>query len=333
MKHLFAYIILFLLFSFSARAQNVEYGAMVDTNYMVIGDQQNLRLKVKSQGAIRVDFPLLKDTVSMGVEIIKGPFRDSTKLEDGGWLYEERYVITAFDSGVYTIPSLPIKVAGDGYDNVIHTEPLQFAVNTFEIDESKGSYDIFMPLKTPLNFKEILPYLLWGLLAVAILALIGWIVWRYRKNKPLFVKEEPTIPPYEQAKQQLDELKQERLWQAGHEKVYYTKLTEVLRAYIEGELTIHALEMTSIEIIAALKEQADVSSANREALARLLETADYVKFAQMRPLQDENSHYLDIAYTFVEQTNEKVAARRAEAAQRVAEEEAILEQEENQGNI
>lgn len=333
MKHLLIYITLFLLFSLGAKAQNIEYGAMVDTNYMIIGDQQNLRLKVKSSEPMKVIFPLLKDTITRGVEIIKGPIRDSIQEKDGSWMYEESYVITVFDSGIYTIPSLPIKVAGEGYDNIIHTDPFQFGVNTFEVDESKGNYDIYMPLNTPWNLKEILPYLLWGLVIIAVIGIAFWIFWRYRKNKPLFIKEEPKIPPYQQVKQQLDELKQDKLWQVGHEKEYYTRLTEALRGYIDGELDVHALEMTTIEIITALKNQSDVTSTNRNALAQLLETADYVKFAQMRPLQDENSRYLDMAYTFVEQTNEQVAKRRAEAAEQAAEQEAMLEQEENQGNI
>ena len=82
------------------KGQNLEYGVGVDTNYMMIGDQQHLTFRVRSDVPVQVVFPLLKDTVTAGVEIISGPVRDSLQGKDGKWLIEEKYVITAFDTGV-----------------------------------------------------------------------------------------------------------------------------------------------------------------------------------------------------------------------------------------
>ena len=82
------------------KGQNLEYGVGVDTNYMMIGDQQHLTFRVRSDVPVQVVFPLLKDTVTAGVEIISGPVRDSLQGKDGKWLIEEKYVITAFDPGV-----------------------------------------------------------------------------------------------------------------------------------------------------------------------------------------------------------------------------------------
>ena len=38
----------------------------------------------------------------------------------------------------------------------------------------------------------------------------------------------------------------------------------------------------------------------------MFETADYVKFAKAEPLQDENVRNLDIAYDFVQETNDTI---------------------------
>ena len=67
-------------------AQNLEYGVELDTNYMLIGDQQRLTFKVRSDEEARILFPQLKDTVVNGVEIISGPRRDSVWEKDGKWV-------------------------------------------------------------------------------------------------------------------------------------------------------------------------------------------------------------------------------------------------------
>lgn len=55
-------------------AQNVEYGVALDTNYMMIGDQQHLTFKVKGDPGLKIIFPQLKDTITKGVEIISGRY-------------------------------------------------------------------------------------------------------------------------------------------------------------------------------------------------------------------------------------------------------------------
>ena len=262
------------------KGQNLEYGVGVDTNYMMIGDQQHLTFRVRSDVPVQVVFPLLKDTVTAGVEIISGPVRDSLQGKDGKWLIEEKYVITAFDTGVYVIPAMPITVEDKSYNNVLRTDPIAFMVNTYKVDEQQGINDIVAPYPMPVTFLEVLPTILLVLVGVVVLALIVWFVIRRRKEKPLFRREEPAIPPYVRAIQALDGLKAEKLWQEGKVKEYYTRLTDTVREYLNGE--------------------------DREKLADLFQTADFVKFAKATPLPDENTRNLNIAYEFIQHTNQNV---------------------------
>lgn len=309
----------------SLSAQNIEYGVGLDTNYMLIGDQQHLTFKVKSEPGIRIVFPQLQDTVVQGVEIISGPVRDSVKEKDGRWLFEEKYVITAFDTGVYMIPPMPITVEGEEYNNVLRTDPVAFVVNTYEVDAEKGNYDIVMPYAAPWTFAEILPYLLWTLLGVAII-LLGWWLWqRHKKNKPLFAAKKEEIPPYVKAIRSLDEIKGNKLWQAGNEKEYYTRLTDTVRQYLDDQFAIPAMEQTTGETMRSLNGCREVEAKEREKVADMLTTADYVKFAKFTPLQDENARYLDSAYDFVNQTHERLQAEKAEEQKK--QEEASLHSE------
>lgn len=288
------------------KAQQIEYGVMVDTNYMLIGDQQHLIFKVVGEPGLQIRFPQLKDTVVSGVEIVAGPYRDSIREADGRWLYEERYVITSFDTGVYQIPSMPITLEGKEYNNVLRTEPIGFIVNTFQIDPQKENYDIVMPYAAPWTFTEILPYVLWSLLGIVVIGGMVWLVWRFKKNKPLFTPKKEEIPPYVIAIRSLDEIKENKLWQAGREKEYYTRLTDIVRKYLDDELGIPAMEQTSVEILQELESCSKVESEERSKMADMLTTADYVKFAKYTPLQDENARYLHTAYDFVNSTHQRI---------------------------
>ncbi|MCM1441553.1 MAG: BatA domain-containing protein [Roseburia sp.] len=313
MKYILLLIVLFGWGTGRVFAQNIEYGAELDTTYMMIGDQQHLRFLLKSDEALSVRFPQLKDTVVGGVEIIAGPERDSVQGKDGKWLFRESYVITAFDTGVYVIPSYAITLENGDYNNVLRTEPLGFAVNTYKVDEQQGNYDIVAPLQTPLNFAEILPWLLWIAGGLAVVVLIVWYIIRRKKNKPLFAAEKKVyVPPYVVAIKKLERLKEEKLWQAGKTKEYYTRLTDAVRQYVADELQIPAMEQTSFETVQALERNTLVDARDAEKIAGLLQEADFVKFAKSTPLPEENMKNLDIAYDFLQHTNERLKSSREE---------------------
>ena len=68
---------------------------------------------------------------------------------------------------------------------------------------------------------------------------------------------------------------------------YYTRLTDTVRQYLDGEFAIPAMEQTSSETMQALVNCKEVEAKERERIAEMLTTADYVKFAKFTPLQDE----------------------------------------------
>ena len=179
-------------------------------------------------------------------------------------------------------------------------------MNTFVVDPQKGNFDIVMPLAAPWTFAEILPYLLWTLLGVVVILLIIWIIKVRKSRKSLFGHEKPAIPPYVLAMKALEEIKKEKLWQSGKTKEYYTQLTDTIRNYLDGELGISAMEQTSFETLQSLEKCEKVNAKQRDKLADMFETADYVKFAKAEPLQDENVRNLDIAYDFVQETNDTI---------------------------
>ena len=61
------------------------------------------------------------------------------------------------------------------------------------------------------------------------------------------------------------------------------------------------MEMTSDEILALIKQTTEAQSVY-DNLRQILSLADFVKFAKMNPLPDENDLSLMNAYLFVNQT-------------------------------
>lgn len=61
------------------------------------------------------------------------------------------------------------------------------------------------------------------------------------------------------------------------------------------------MELTSSQIIASMKEL-DLSKEEISSLQKLFVTSDFVKFAKMQPMREENIASFNIADQFVEST-------------------------------
>ena len=65
---------------------------------------------------------------------------------------------------------------------------------------------------------------------------------RFFDNKPIIrkVKVEPKLPPHQLAMQEIERIKNEKVWQKGEPKEYYTELTDALRTYIKDRFGFNA---------------------------------------------------------------------------------------------
>lgn len=157
----------------------------------------------------------------------------------------------------------------------------------------------------PFIFGEIRDYVTYGAIGAIILGLIIWLaVWYIRRilsRRATIVKPGPQIPPHVVAIKALEALKHKKLWQNGKYKQYYTALTDILRVYIAGRWGVGALEMTTDEIITALRE-VELTLDSRSNLVSIMRTADMVKFAKAEPDAEQNEDNFNMAYYFVENT-------------------------------
>ena len=293
--------LLFLLGGNAVAQQRPLIDVSIDSAAILIGEQTVLHLTVTADQDRPVQVIIPNDTLMAGVELLNLSKADSTQIENNRLVIKQDLLITSFDSALYLLP--PLKVI-DGVDTV-YSNQVALKVSTLPVNAENPEeyFDIKQVWKPPFVWADYLPILL-GILLVLLLAAAAWYGWkRWREQKSLipFKKEEPKLPPHEQAIKELDAIKEQKLWQQGLNKAYYTQITETLRRYIDGRFGINAMEMTSGEILDLIRQN-DEAKSLYENLRQILSLADFVKFAKMNPLPDENDLSLANAYRFVEQT-------------------------------
>lgn len=283
------------------QAQTISVKASIDsTDKIKIGEQVKLRLEVDQPKNMVVTMPVFSDTVASAVEWVETLKTDSTINGDNLHILQD-YVITSFDSGCHRIAPIEIVFSLQGHTDTLRTEPLFLKVFTIPVDTTKEIKDIHAPYSAPWSFADIWLYLVIAL-ALIIVGLGIWFFTKLRKNEPIFASYKSTDPAHVIALRNLDALRAEKVWQQGKEKQYYTRLSDIIRLYIETRFHVAAPEMTSDEIITAMKKVKLESFSDIDLLVSLFTTADLVKFAKARPLPDENEVAILNAYQFVNNT-------------------------------
>jgi len=304
-------VILFVILSGSfqlLKAQEVSVKASIDSTHMLIGDQLKLILEVEKPKNLAVQFPMIPDTFSSHIEVVKRLPVDTFKLADKNRVkLSQSYLISSFDSGMHQIPSFYFKLKYDNKKDSIATKALMFKVLTMKIDTAKGPTDIKLPYSAPVTLKEIIPYILGIILIVAILFFIFYYIKWKKKNVPLFNKpEKPAEPAHIIALRELDRIKAQKLWQQEKIKQYYSEVADTIRAYVERRFDIPAMEQTSTETIDVFKHNKElVDTASLNQVQHILSLADLVKFAKYTPMVDDNNLTLMNAYFFVNQTKKE----------------------------
>jgi hypothetical protein len=208
--------------------------ATVDTNKLLIGDQTYFRITVENKPGVTVEWPLISDSLIKGIEIVKRFLPDTIRKQSNSIRIQQKFLITSFDSGQYNLPAIKIAISTGQKHDSISTNPVSLWVSTLPVDTAKAIFDIKKPYGAKLSFAEILPYIELGLGLVLLVLLIFYIVRRVKKQKPLLPTRIIVEPAHIIALRNLDLLKEEKLWQQGHVKQYYTKLTDIIRIYKIG---------------------------------------------------------------------------------------------------
>ena len=300
-------LILALLFGSVITAQQTEAWSSLDSNAIMIGDQVNYEIGITVPESIIVEWPLLIDTITSNIEIISSGKLD-TAYTDVGISMKQQFVITSFDSGYFEIPPTNFKFRHVRDSNIYTTSTGMLFLQVYvpEVDTTQAFKPLAGPISEPYTFKELLPWILTGIAAILFIALIIYYIVKRKKRQPIFKrKPKPILPAHVVAINKLEELRLAKVWQTGHLKKYYSKLTDIVREYMVNRYDFDAPEMTSYEIISKLHEL-DINKDAMSKMESVLNLSDLVKFAKAVPTSLENDLGLTHSTDFVNETK-KVA--------------------------
>ena len=276
---LFSALTLLCCLSSGAQTPRAELTTAVDSLSVLIGAQLNYTLQIKADSTDQVLFP--ERTSFLPFEIIEDFPMDTLKAQTH-YLYTKKYALIQFDSGRYWMPQQRIIVNGQS----LLSDSIEVEVRDVVVDTLKQKMYAIKPLiEVERNYDKWIRNLLWALL-ILILGLGGfysYFVLQKRKRE-----REQQLPPFDQALHDLKSLEARIPSNQEEFKSYYSKLTDIVRRYLEEEAKVDALESTSDELLQKLELLQDAGKITLQTetlknLKRVLGTADMVKFARSLP--------------------------------------------------
>jgi hypothetical protein len=295
-----------LIVPLCAVAQRGPYlTAELDRDSILIGQQAVLTLTA-NVGGLPITWPVVTDTINAHVEVLRQEGPDTLVTTDAegatATTIVYRLLITSFDSGYWAIPPFRITIG----DHSLESDPLLLNVSNAPLGPKAVPKDIKPIIELPFS-------LVWWIsehwkwfagFAVLLTATLLFVLW-WRKRKiapPPAAPQLPQRPVHERILEALALLEKERLWQQGDHKGYQSRLTDLLRSYIEERFQVPALERTTDELLSELRVS-PLSTDHQVLLGNMLRTADMVKFAKALPSPQENEQLMQSALHFIRTTS------------------------------
>ena len=268
----------------------------LDQDTIPLGGRAVLTIEVDPMGS-PMTWPVIGDTLNAHIEVVHVGDLDTT--ED--MRVVRRLALTSFDSGYWAVPPFSFTIG----TRQEQSEALLLHVKGVHLDSAAVPADIKPIYEPPFSMLWFMrahwKWFAGGGAAVLAVALVLLLLRRTRREKP--EKEAPsiTVPLHERVLAALDALDRERLWQQGEHKAYQSRLTDLLRGYIEERFQVPALERTTDDLLHELRVS-PLGSEQQKLLANMLRLADLVKFAKAQPAPQENEQMMSSALRFVRDT-------------------------------
>jgi hypothetical protein len=289
---------------------------LADKDSMSIAESVVLTIEAEVEDGYEAELPKFGE--KLGEFGIRDYREDPPRLTPGNKIVSRKvYTLEPFLSSDYNISPMQVRfrkkadgTAGPGSgssddglsEHEIATEEITIKVNSLlERDQKELTLN---PLKGPvaLPAKPISPlYILLGLGAVGIVA-GGALVLIKRKRASNRQQAAPAVPAHELAYRQIQEILDEKLIERGESKLFFSKISDVLRGYIENRFGLEAPRRTTEEFLSDLSRNATFSAEHEGLIAAFLRDCDLVKFAEHTPSQEEITRAIDSCKAFIEAT-------------------------------
>jgi hypothetical protein len=198
--------------------------------------------------------------------------------------------LLALDAGEQTIPAIDLRVVTkEGFVGSLKTSSIALKVSSLLGNEPNAQLKGETKPVVVMQQDYTLLYVLGGIAAAALIALLTWLVARYvqRRVKPA-PPPPPPRPPWEVAVEKLAELRRRKqgMVEAGEAAQFVDEVSDVTREYLGARFGFDGLESTTDEALALLRDHGCNAGLWQE-VAAYLRRCDLIKFARVDPDQDE----------------------------------------------
>ncbi len=278
-------IVLFIGVTTSIMSQKLV--TSIDSASIFIGEEINYKLEIYSDSLPEIKFPESESFTSM--EVLK-IYDTDTIVSNDKYIVSKKYALTNFDAASYILSKQKV-VFGD---TTLFSDSKKIEVKLVEVDTSKqGLYAI----KPNIEMSKLDIFLTRAnsfandYMSILILILVLVLLYIYR-NK-IFGKKEFKYEksPYQKAKDDINVLIRSGYAADKGVKGYYSKLSFIIRNFLEIKVFDHSLESTTDELLYELKRikssgELKLTTSTLNNLHQILQTADLVKFAKYHPDED-----------------------------------------------
>lgn len=213
--------------------------------------------------------------------------------EAGLTQYTRTYEVVLWEVGEYLSPGVLLTFE---YNNVLSS----VAVSSFYVQVPAQIVNFeeatLRPAVAPIYLPYISPWVYVGIITGFVIG--AMIIARVIQVSQRGMVKIVTASPAEKAIAELEDLKEQKLPAAA----IYELVANNLRQYIEGQYEVEAVEMTTVEVIGALRQEKLFHKAHRRKLQSVLEQADLVKFARFQPDDISSFRLINYAIKWLKET-------------------------------
>ena len=236
-----------------------------------------------------------------GLQVINDREKSLKSIGAGVWTWSAIMKLQAYDFGPFENLSATLSLS-KGHGSV--PNQIEFKIPKIVITPilDNDSNELVMASELSSEFLDRIRhqkhYWLYFLVALIVVIVIGFCVFKKRKNPRVLELPKPWVI----AESALFDLEQKLPLDA---KTVFVELTDIIRVYIESVYKIPATERTTPEFLYEMKENENELSADQGLLLTdFLTAADMVKFARLDATQIQIEDALNKAKRFVVETSE-----------------------------
>jgi hypothetical protein len=283
----------------------VELTAEVSRAEAGVSDPIEFRVTLDADPALEVSLPEAGSGIQ-GLRILDMG-KEGPTLKEGRNVSREWYKLEADIAGSYVLPALKVSYRDlEGNEQTAETPQIFVDIKSSLNPESKEK-DI-RDLKPLEKIQREVPWK-WiaagggALLALGCLA--GVLLLRRRKRR-LAVN---LLPPEMLARRELEELEATGILEEERYREYVFNLSLIFRRYVERRFGVPAVEQTTEELLASLRQGAGLEEKAKQKIRAFLQESDPIKYCGFNPESGETGGLREMLLTFLENT----AAPAAEA--------------------